>query len=249
MTAGMTAPPVATITGDGYLHLQLNDPRRRNPLSRTSLAAIRCAAGSCGPETRALIISGAGGAFSAGADLSELTGTEQDLAVDEAVAATGRMLRELDLLVVAAVEGPCMGAAVDLALSADVIVAGRSAFFEVPAVRLGLLYNPEAVARWHSRLPGPLLSRLLLAGERVDAPAARDAGLLAQVLDDDGAVQAATGIAKRLDSAPRSALATTKRMLRAFDAGRVDPAAWQDERRRLLTSPERRAALERRRTT
>lgn len=242
----MTAT-VEVTRGAGYTQLTIDDARRRNPLSRALLAELRASVEAHGTDEPTLIISGAGGAFSAGADLSELTGTPADVAVDDEVAATGRLLRDSDVLVVAAVEGPCVGAAVDLALNADMIIAGSSAFFEIPAVRLGLLYNPEAVARWHRSLPRPLLSRLLLAGDRVGAEPARHGGLVATVVPGGDAVGEARRIARGLAEAPRAALTAGKRMLRGLQDGRSDPGGWQDERLRLLSAPERAAALAARR--
>lgn len=229
--------------GAGFVRLTLNDPDRRNPLSRAMLAELTAAIRDHTPDAGALIIAGAGGVFSAGADLRELTGTAADTEVDDAVASAGATMRATDALVLAAVAGPCLGAAFDLVLNADVIVAEQSAYFQVPAVRLGLLYNPGAIARWHRVLPVPLLRRLLLTGERLDAETAHGAGLVAEVVPDGTAAAAAGRQAAVYAEAPAAAAAATKELLRDLDEGGYDPRRWHETRLLLLDAPERRAAL------
>lgn len=228
---------------DGYLHVELNEPARRNPLSAAMLAELRTALREQVDSTvNTVVLSGAGGVFSAGADLDWLTGTAADVAVDEAIAETLDVVRRLPALTVAAVEGPCMGGAVDLVLACDVVIAGAEAAFAVPAVRLGIMYNPDAVARWHRRLPRPTLVRLLLAGQRLDAESARTGGLVAEVVPAGEAVSAAAVLAAGLADVPPAVVAGVKGLLVDLDDG-ADLTHAHEVRHQLLAAPERLAAL------
>lgn len=227
----------------GCLHLELYEPARRNPLSAAMLAELRSALREhVDPTVTAVVVSGAGEAFSAGADLTELTGTAADAGVDDAIAETLELLRRLPALTVAAVEGPCRGGAVDLVLACDLVLAGATATFAVPAVRLGIMYNPDAVARWHRRLPRQTLVRLLLAGAELDADAARSGGLVADVVPAGGAVAAATELADRLADASPAVVAAVKELLVDLDDG-ADLGRAHEARHRLLAAPDRAAAL------
>lgn len=239
----MTEPLVRATTGAGYVHLELHEPARRNPLSGAMLTALREALNDVGPDVTTVILSGAGGAFSAGADLTELTGTVADIGVDEAIADTLALLRRTDALTVAAVDGPCMGGAVDLAVSCDLVVAGETSAFAVPATRLGILYNPAAVAVWHRRLPRQTLVRLLLAGDRLDAREAYAGGLVGQLVSAGHAVATAKALAERLGGASPAVVAAVKGLLVDLDGETADLSRWQDVRERLLAAPDRIAAL------
>lgn len=220
----------------------LSVPRRRNALSFSLLGDLRESVLRAEREgKRAIVLTGSGGVFSAGADLTEREGTAADVAIDDAVTATAETLLDLRIPVLAAVEGPCVGAAVDLALACDVIVASESAWFAVPAVKLGLLYNPGAVRRWHRRLQGSTLRRLLLFNEKIDAESALAAGFVDRVVACGGAVAECARLAA--SAVPGTALSATRAMLRSLDDGTFAEADWQGVRRDLLSSDERRAAL------
>lgn len=228
-----------TVTLDGAVAVvEFSAPRRANALSLALLGELReCLAGPDVAGSAAVVLTGAGGVFSAGADLNEITGTEADQAIDEHVSAVIRDLRNLPAPVIAAVEGPCVGAGVDVMLACDLAVASAAAFFEVPAMRLGLLYNPAAIRRWQQVLPRSALRRLLLLGERFDAPAALEAELVDRVVPAGTAVARSVGLAGR--AVAGEAANATKRLLTSLEDGAFDPAAWEAERRRLLRSADR----------
>lgn len=239
----MTDGLVRATAGTGYVHLELHEPARRNPLSEAMLSALREALRAVEPGISTVILSGAGEVFSAGADLTELTGTVADLGVDESIAETLAQLHRTGALTIAAVDGPCMGGAVDLALACDLVVAGETSAFAVPATRLGILYNPAAVARWHRRLPRQTLVRLLLAGDRLDAREAYDGGLVGHLVPAGRAVATATALAERLAGASPAVVAAVKGLLVDLDEGAVEVSHWHEVRERLLAAPDRIAAL------
>jgi enoyl-CoA hydratase/carnithine racemase len=233
----VTGPLLAERSG-AVLTLTLSVPERRNALSRELLVALREAVASDGPG--AVVLSGGREAFSAGADLRELTGTRADRSIDDELGRTVSALRQLPVPVIAAVEGACVGAAVDLALACDVRIGGAGAFFELPAVRLGLLYSPAAIARMRRAVSPETLARLLLLGERLDAPAALAAGLVARCVPAGAATAEAFAVAERVPAESADAMRATKALL---TAEAPDPADWEAVRMALLDSPARRRAV------
>jgi enoyl-CoA hydratase/carnithine racemase len=231
------------------VEITLDRPEHRNALSRTLLGQL-CEelARAQADATGALVLRGAQGCFCAGADLDELSGTAADVAVDDAIEAAVRAVRETPVPVVAAIEGACIGAGLDLALACDLRVAGASAFFELPATRLGLLYSPSAVARMHAVLGACVLDRLLLVGERLDAEAALGAGLVSHRAAAGDARRVAADLALRACGNVAPAVAASKALLRALDDGDFDPQTWAARRAQILDSPERGEALARART-
>lgn len=233
---------------DGHvLHLVINQPERRNALSISLLADITRAIAEDGSH-RATILSGAAGNFSAGADLADLTGTEADEAMDEAISHTTEAIREAAVPVVAAIEGACIGAAVDVALACDLRVAAQDAFFQVPATRLGILYNPEAVKRMVAVVGTPPLRLLLLTGRRVPASVALQLGIVAELAPTGEATATATSLANAICENDPIAVSATKRLLGAverswIDRGHWDEAEWKEHYRRFLASPGRAAAV------
>ncbi|MBN9401429.1 MAG: enoyl-CoA hydratase/isomerase family protein, partial [Burkholderiales bacterium] len=161
--------------------LEMNDPASRNALSRGMLAGLSEAIGHVDANVLGIVLTGGADCFSAGGDFRELKGTSEDLGYDEAVSAVVATILASDRIVVAAIEGPCMGAAADIALACDYRIAGAGGFVQIPAVRLGILYNPAAVERIGRSYPRDTVRRLLLAGERFDDHEARRAGPRAQL--------------------------------------------------------------------
>ncbi len=225
----------------GTVTMVLNRPDRRNALSHSLLSALNAVLIDV-PDTGVdeVIITGAGACFSAGADYRELTGTIKDIAIDEAIARVTRSIRETPVEVTALVNGPCLGGAVDLALSCDKRVATADAWFQVPATRLGLLYNPVSVQRMVVRYGRDIVHRLLVKGEQFDAHAALSSGLVSEVSSSGKAngnkVQNTTQVPTNHISEVTTA---SEEMINAIDSGKFDPDYWEKVRRRFLRSSER----------
>lgn len=182
----------------------------------------------------AAVLTGDADAFSAGVDLEEVgKEVDRDLAVDEAVAAASRAIREAPVPVLGAVEGPCMGAAVELAVACDVLVAGAGASFALPATKLGILYRPAALRELVSRLGYQTVARLVLIGERLGADDAERAGMVAASVERGGALAAALELARSTAGArPRATAATKAVLVGALDAETERPE--EEAIRRLL---------------
>jgi len=232
---------VSSKTTNDICELVLDNSGRKNALSYSLLDDLNQKLTSARDDAvRAVILSGAGNVFSAGADFADLSGTIDDLEIDDAIEQAVIQIRELATPVIAAVEGPCMGGAVDIALACDFLVASEDAFFEIPAARLDLLYNPEAVKRWHSRISGQILRRILLLGERFTATEAENAGVVSHLVAKGFALQKSRELAESAIEGSRDVVAATKGMLVASESGEIDLARWEKIRRKILDSPERR---------
>jgi enoyl-CoA hydratase len=206
---------------NGVALITVNDPDRRNAVTDEISAGLRVAVGDAqdNPHVHAVVVTGAGKAFCAGADLSAL-GT----------AAEGGLRRLYDgflavadctLPTIAAVNGPAVGAGLNLALACDVRIAGPAALFDARFQKLGI--HPGGGMTWMlQRAVGPQLARAaLLFGMRFDAGAAVSHGLALEVADDP--VAAARELAAGPASAPREVVIATKATMRATSSpGSVD---------------------------
>lgn len=226
------------------LVLRMQAMASRNALSRSLLAGLLDSIRAPQADILSIVVTGGDDCFSAGADFHELDGTREDAAYDDAVSQLTDAIMSSDRVVVAAIEGPCLGAAADVALSCDFRVAGAGSYIQIPAVYLGLLYKPEAVARLAHRYPGDTVRRLLLAGERFAAHDARRAGLFSRVVPRGSSLAVATRELQRLGSAQADALRASKQLLSQLEAGKADMAHWQRVRLELLDSGQRRAAIQ-----
>ena len=231
---------VTSTTANGICELVLDSPGRKNALSYALLDDLNKKLATARQDNaRAVIITGAGDAFSAGADFGDLTGTIDDLAIDDAIEQALEQIRSFPAPVFAAVDGPCMGGAIDIALSCDLLVASKRAVFEMPAARLGLLYNPKSIRRWSARLSAMTLRRMLLLSERFDATEAYQAGVASHLVEDGTALEHARDLAARSAECTPDAIAGYKGVLVAIEDGETNLDHWEKVRRKTLESAER----------
>jgi enoyl-CoA hydratase len=181
---------------DGAVSLLTIDRReRRNAVDLESLVELESfvsgARASTEPPTRALVLTGAGGHFCAGADL---TGVEGD-GFARALRALLTALREAPFPTIAAVDGAALGAGTQLAIACDLRVATASARFGIPAARLGLMVDAWTVERL-ARLAGAgAASAMLLTAEVLSGEDARACGLVQRLGSLDDALAWAEDIA------------------------------------------------------
>ena len=242
---------------DGSIwQVEIDRPERANALRRRTIRQIEAvldsaeAAGSdaargVGTSAVGVLLTGGVKVFSAGADLSELSGTIDDLGFDDELGRLCRRLTLSPLPVVAAVEGACYGAAVDLAWACDAVVVSAEARLGLPSTSLGILYNPPSTARLHARLGSPTVRRLMVLQQQLSGRELPPSA--ATVVPPGTAVETARSMLRAL-SFDSQANAATKALLASLDRGEgFDPAEWQPEREARLASPARRRALEARR--
>ena len=193
--------------------ITVNDPDRRNAVTDDMSTQLRAAVqrAEADSDVHAVVVTGAGKAFCAGADLSALgSAAEEGLRrLYDGFMAVGRCT----LPTIAAVNGPAVGAGLNLALAADVRIAGPNALFDARFQKLGI--HPGGGATWMlHRGVGPQVARAaLLFGMRFDAESAVRHGLALSIADDPvaAALELATGPA----AAPREVVLATKATMRA----------------------------------
>jgi enoyl-CoA hydratase/carnithine racemase len=200
-----------------------------------------------GPKASVVILRGAGGhAFSAGFDLDELTGGEEDLEADAAIGRAADALSSCPVPVVAQLQGHCHGAAVELALNCDLRVASDDLNLSLRAVMLGVVYRAELMGRMVSTVGLGRTQQLLWGMPALDADEALAWGLVSEVVTSDAIESRVGAIASMLASSPASAVHGTKAILGALAKQSAYPddvtgaAAW---RRAAASSVERKRAL------
>ena len=230
------------------LTVTINRPERRNALDPELLTSLAEALDSHSDRARAVILRGAGTeAFSAGYDLSRLTGTPADLEADRFIGEAVNAIRQCPSPVIAAIQGHCHGAGVELALNCDLRIASPTLRMSVPAVSLGVVYRYQFVARLVQTCGVARAADLLLAMPELDADSAKQWGLITEVTQDlDGRV---AQLAERLATSPRDAVHGTKASLNLLERRGVageDLLQAQVLRAAAAASPERKEAVKRR---
>jgi 2-(1,2-epoxy-1,2-dihydrophenyl)acetyl-CoA isomerase len=200
---------VATIT--------LARPQTLNALSGAMVDELRVAVDEVGRSgARCLLITGEGRGFSSGADLASGGGLPEDAgaALDKHFNPLIEALFALPIPVVAAVNGAAAGAGCSLALSADIVIAARSAYFLQAFVNIGLI--PDAGATWLlPRLAGRARAmEMMMLGERIPAEQAQAWGMIARVVDDEDLASDAVALATQLAAGPTVALGLIRGLAR-----------------------------------
>ncbi len=209
----------------GIVTLTLNAPERRNPISERGMVdAIVDALQriDADPSVRAAILTGAGTAFSSGGDLRAM----QDAAAARAAApaATPAYYRHgiqriplaferLNVPIIAAVNGPAIGAGLDLACMCDIRIAAESARFAESFVKVGIIAG-DGGAWLLPRLVGfSKAAEMALTGDALSAAEALACGLVSRVVADSELMDAAGALAARIAANPPHAVRMTKRLL------------------------------------
>ncbi|MFI5607408.1 enoyl-CoA hydratase [Amycolatopsis sp. NPDC051903] len=170
----------------------LDRHERRNALDVEHLDDLRKAVEDIGARVRALVITGRGTSFCAGADLRGVHGDGFRTALYAAL----HSITALPIPVLAAVNGPAIGAGTQLAIACDLRVAAPSAVFAVPTARNGLVVDPWTVRRLGLLAGGGAARALLLGCDRLDAALAHTRGLVDRLGDFDAAFAWAREIAE-----------------------------------------------------
>ena len=219
---------------DGHIvTLTLNDPERRNPLTGNTaveelVAAIDRIDGD--RSVRVVILTGAGTAFCPGGNVrdmgrhasGEMTGMEIRQEYRRGIQRLPLALFNLEVPVIAAVNGPAIGAGLDLACMCDIRVAAESAKFAESFVKLGII--PGDGGAWLlPRIIG--LSRaaeLTFTGQMIDAQQALAWNLVSQVVPGESLMETARGIANAIAANPPHAVRMAKRLIREGMHSRLD---------------------------
>jgi enoyl-CoA hydratase len=187
------------------LIVTMNRPEARNALSGPMLAGMSAAWNRVDedPEIRVCILTGAGGAFCAGADLKAMTSSHPgdsarslDLSVIDPLLKGRRLLKPL----IAAVEGPAIAGGTEILQATDIRVAGQGARFGVSEPRWGLFPLGGSAVRLVRQIPYTVAADLLLTGRHISAAEAKEIGLIGHVVPDGQALEKALEIAEMVAS-------------------------------------------------
>ncbi|NLB32036.1 MAG: enoyl-CoA hydratase/isomerase family protein [Alcaligenaceae bacterium] len=224
--------------------LKIDRKKKRNALSRTMLNSLitqfKVAEES---GVRALVFWGDGQCFSAGADFQDLCGDASDIEYDNLMRQLVLLIQQSAMTCIAAIDGPCMGAGLDLALACDMRVASRQARFALPAVKVGILYNPERAVEILPLL-GSLTERLLLMGETVSVDDTVGTRIVThREYEEESAFSMALALAKSSAKLPKEAQIITKKFIR--ESVQYTSTYWMQLREKLLSSEERKQIIQR----
>ena len=221
----MHLPPAVTVSRHGtggdsspVVLLTINRPDAHNALNEATMHALVSAAADADadPAARAVVITGGGGhAFAAGADVRELAAHTYASAVGARLLDGWRALKHVRLPLIAAVEGYALGGGCELAMAADVVIAGEGACFGQPEVGLGVVPGMGATQRLPRAVGKALAMDLILTGRRLTAVEAAAAGLVSRVVPTGSALDEALAAAAAIARAPRAAVAKAKELTNA----------------------------------
>ncbi|MGW0043600.1 enoyl-CoA hydratase/isomerase family protein [Rhodococcus sp. NPDC003348] len=217
----MSEEPEILIESDGPVRIvTLNRPESRNATSVTMHHAFltlwqRLAED---PEARAVVVTGAGKAFSAGGDYEMMQLSLDPVGRWRNVDEARRLLVELvhfPLPIVAAVNGPAVGLGASFLAFSDFVVMAETAFIADPHIAVGLVCGDGGVA-WPLHVGLLRAKEILLLGDRIKADEAKAMGIANRVVPTADVLSEATAIAHRLAAQPAGALQDTKRALNMY---------------------------------
>ena len=225
--------PTASQTGhiglriDGAIaHVDIHRPARFNAMTRAMWRELRRVFEQLQADTqlRAVLVQGAQGHFCAGGDISEYPAFRFDEAQlrhfheDEVWGGLSAMLA-CDLPLIAAIEGNCMGAGVEIASCCDIRIASEAAQFGAPIAKLGFPMAPRELQLVGSKLGDTVARAMLLEAAIYDAPTLLRTGFLTRLCAADQVLAQASASAQRVASLAPQAARLHKQSLRALGQG------------------------------
>ena len=216
----MTYNTILVTKADGLATITLNAPDKLNAVSRKMIAELKLCWEELAADTsvRAVLLTGDGRGFCAGADLAdpdrEVSATaDSGSALDKYFNPVIRLMRTIPKPAVSAVNGVAAGVGMSFALASDIAIAGKSASFLQAFARIGLL--PDGGSTWFlPRLVGEQRARALaMLAPQIKAEQAKEWGLIWDVVEDAELMARATEIARKLAEGPTLALSRIKAAL------------------------------------
>jgi enoyl-CoA hydratase len=201
----------------GVLVLTLNRPDKANSLSTALVVQLcmhmRAAVDDAG--IACVILTGSQRIFSAGADISGMATRGVDWYLDPERLDRWREIQDFPKPMIAAVNGPAIGGGCELALLCDIIIAGETASFSQGEITVGVIPGDGATQRLPRQVGKSLAMQMILAGERISAQRALQAGLVSEVVPVAQTVARAVDIATMIASRPALSVQQAKRAVLA----------------------------------
>ncbi len=209
----------------GIMTLTMNQPETRNALTGNSAVqefVETCAAITLNASVRVVILTGSGPVFSSGGNVKDMKRFfEQDIAPDrireeyrQGIQRLPKALCNLDVPVIAAVNGAAIGAGMDLTCMCDIRIASETATFAESFVRLGIIPGDGGAWLLPRAVGMAKASEMAFTGEAIDAQEALRCGLVSRVVPPDQLMATARHLAEKIAANPPAAMRMTKRLLR-----------------------------------
>lgn len=196
----------------GVLLLTLNRPEALNALNTALLGELAAAldAAEADPATRAVVITGSERAFAAGADINEMAARDLVGILEDPRVAHWQRLARFPKPIIAAINGFALGGGCELAMHADILIAGENARFGQPEINLGIMPGAGGTQRLTHAVGSALAMHLALTGEQISAQRALQAGLISEICPTELTVERAISIAETIASKAPLAVRLTK---------------------------------------
>jgi enoyl-CoA hydratase len=209
----MMAEAVLTEVDGGVAVITINRPQARNAINGEVARGIAAALDALDEDknVRVLILTGAGGTFSAGMDLKAFLAGDMPEVPGRGFG--GIVERPPAKPLIAAVEGYALAGGFELVLSCDLVVAAETAKFGLPEVRRGLVAGAGGLLRLPRRIPYHLAMEIALSGEHFPAARLREAGLVSRLVGEGEALGAARELASVLALGAPMSLAYSKKII------------------------------------
>ncbi|AMO62935.1 enoyl-CoA hydratase/carnithine racemase [Mycolicibacterium phlei] len=239
MTQDATTPAALTERRGNVLIITINRPEARNAVNSAVSTAVGDALQMAqdDPEVRAVVLTGAGESFCAGADLKAIARRENLFHPEhQEWGFAGYVHHYIDKPTIAAVNGTALGGGTELALASDLVVAEERAKFGLPEVKRGLIAAAGGVFRIVDHLPRKIAMELLFTGDPISSADALKWGLINQVVPDGTAVEAAVALAERITCNAPLAVWASKRVAMGVDNGVIvgDEPGWARTLREII---------------
>ncbi|KZE27330.1 enoyl-CoA hydratase [Crenobacter luteus] len=202
---------------DGVARLRINRPEARNALNmavRQQLAAALTHLADH-PDVRAIVLTGDDKAFAAGADLKELADIGSIELMQRKVHRLWQAVADCPKPIIAAVSGYALGGGCELAMHADIIVAGVSARFGQPEIKVGIMPGAGGTQRLLRAVGKARAMKLLLTGDMIRADEALSMGLVSEVVADEAVEARALELARTIAAMPPIAVQQIKEVVLA----------------------------------
>lgn len=222
--------------------ITLSNPAKKNALDRLMLAELVGALDVAVDDVRCVVLRGdpAGAAFSSGFDITRIDDAEKEQGLDP-IKQPADAIEACAVPVIAAIEGACMGGALELAMACTLRVAAKTATLAMPPAKLGLVYSAAGLARFLRAVSPSFAQRMFLTGERFHGAQAHGQGLVDVVVDDEAltlaeALRIAESIAHNAPLAVRGLHDAIRRLSRPGGPRGEDLAAIEVARARTVAS-------------
>ena len=213
----------------GVSRITISRPERKNAFDATLIAELTATVRRVDRSSRAVVLQSAGDTFCAGADIEWMRGMadyslDENIADSKALAAMFRALNDLEMPLVARVQGPAIGGGAGLVAVADIAVASTDASFAFTETRLGIL--PAVVSPYVVRKIGPArATALFVTGSRIDAKRAHEIGLVERLVEPSDLDAAIGRVLDAIISGGPTAVNAAKRLVREVEGKRIDELA------------------------